>query len=197
MSTMSLRASRQLAERADSLGAQILDAPVSVSIPQAESGTLAITVGGGERAFGQVEPVLRALGQTVTRVGANGEKQLAMNSSVAVETLAFSEGLLLAERGGADPQLAAEVISTSSIGSPMLKARVPVLLDLPGQPWFDVALMEKTIRLAREAAGELEILLPSAAVADRMLVSVSATELGYGHRELVALHEVLAESAAA
>jgi 3-hydroxyisobutyrate dehydrogenase-like beta-hydroxyacid dehydrogenase len=57
--------------------------------------------------------------------------KLAINISLVVQTLAFSEGLLLAERDGIDPKLAAEVMSTSPIGSPMLKARVPLLLDLP------------------------------------------------------------------
>jgi 3-hydroxyisobutyrate dehydrogenase-like beta-hydroxyacid dehydrogenase len=58
-----------------------------------------------------------------------------------------------------------------------------------------VALMEKDIRLAREAADELAIPLPSAAVAEEMLAR--ASELGYAHRDLAALHEVLAKSAGA
>jgi 3-hydroxyisobutyrate dehydrogenase-like beta-hydroxyacid dehydrogenase len=197
MSTVSPRASRQLAERVDAVGAQMLDAPVSGSIPQAESGTLAIFVGGSESAFATVEPLLRELGQAVTRVGTNGQGllvKLAVNISLAVQTLAFSEGLLLAERGGIDPSLAAEAMSTSSISSPMLKARVPLLLDLPEHAWFDVALMEKDIRLAREAADELAIALPTAAVAEEMLVK--ASELGYAHRDLAALHDVLAVAAA-
>jgi 3-hydroxyisobutyrate dehydrogenase-like beta-hydroxyacid dehydrogenase len=197
MSTVSPRSSRQLAEHVRVLGAQMLDAPVSGSIPQAETGTLAIMVGGNEDAFATVEPLLRELGQAVTRVGANGQGlllKLAINISLAVQTLAFSEGLLLAERGGIDPELAAEVMSTSSIGSPMLKARVPLLLDLPRQAWFDVALMEKDIRLAREAADELAVPLPSAAAADEMLTR--ARELGYAHRDLAALHEVLAQTPA-
>jgi len=198
MSTVSPRASRELAEQVRSLGAQMLDAPVSGSIPQAEGGTLAVFVGGSEEAFATVAPLFRDFGQAVTRVGTNGQGllvKLAVNISLAVQTLAFSEGLLLAERGGIDPRLAAEVMSTSSIGSPMLKARVPLLLDLPAQAWFDVALMAKDIRLAREAADELAISLPSAAVAEEMLAR--ARELGYAHRDLAALHEVLAESAAA
>jgi 3-hydroxyisobutyrate dehydrogenase-like beta-hydroxyacid dehydrogenase len=69
------------------------------------------------------------------------------------------------------------------------------MLDLPEQAWFDVELMEKDIRLAREAADELAISLPSAAVADEMLER--ARELGYGHRDLAALHEVLAGRPAA
>jgi 3-hydroxyisobutyrate dehydrogenase-like beta-hydroxyacid dehydrogenase len=85
-------------------------------------------------------------------------------------------------------------MSNSSIGSPMLKARIPLLLDLPEQAWFDVALMHKDIRLARAAAGELAVPLPTAAVADEMLSR--ASELGYEHRDLAALHEVLAKTGA-
>jgi 3-hydroxyisobutyrate dehydrogenase-like beta-hydroxyacid dehydrogenase len=197
MSTVSPRRSQLLAERVETLGAQMLDAAVSGSIPQTESGTLAIMVGGGQQAFAAVKPLLHELGQTVTHVGTNGQGlllKLAVNISLAVQTLAFSEGLLLAERGGIDPLLAAEVMSTSSIGSPMLKARFHLLLDLPEHAWFDVALMEKDIGLARAAADELATPLPSAAVADQMLAR--ATALGYAHRDVASLYEVLAESSA-
>ena len=196
MSTISPQASRQVAEQVRSVGAQMIDAPVSGSIPQAETGTLAIMVGGDQTAFSVAQPLLATLGQTVTHVGTNGQGlllKLAINISLAVQTLAFSEGLVLAERGGIDPRLAAEVMSTSSIGSPMLKARVPLLLDLPEQAWFDITMMHKDIRLALEAAEELRIPLPSAAVADQMLTS--AGELGYAHRDLAALHQVVAKTA--
>ena len=86
----------------------MLDAPVSGSIPQAESGTLAIMVGGDPHAFAAVEPLLRELGQTVTHIGPNGQGlvlKLAINISLAVQTLAFSEGLLLAERAASTRRL--------------------------------------------------------------------------------------------
>jgi 3-hydroxyisobutyrate dehydrogenase-like beta-hydroxyacid dehydrogenase len=195
MSTISPRTSREVAEQVRSAGAAMLDAPVSGSIPQAETGTLAIMVGGDTQAFGKAQPLLQELGQTVTRIGANGQGlvlKLAINISLAVQVLAFSEGLLLAERDGVDPELAANVMAAAPIGSPMLKARVPLLLDLPEQAWFDVAMMHKDIRLALEAGDELAIPLPSAAVAGEMLTK--ASELGYAHRDLAALHEVLAVS---
>ena len=195
MSTVSPRASREVAEQVRSVGAEMLDAPVSGSIPQVESGTLAIMVGGEEQAFEKVEPLLRQLGQTVTHIGDHGQGlvlKLAINISLAVQTLAFSEGLLLAQRDGVDPQLAAKVMSTSPIGSPMLKSRIPLLLDLPDQAWFDVAMMQKDVRLVREAGDELAIPLPSAAVADEMLTR--ARELGYEHRDIAALREVLANT---
>jgi 3-hydroxyisobutyrate dehydrogenase-like beta-hydroxyacid dehydrogenase len=198
MSTISPQTTREVSEQVRAAGAEMLDAPVSGSIPQAENGTLAIMIGGEEHAFRVAEPLLREVGQTVTHVGTNGQGlllKLAINISLAVQTLAFSEGLVLAERGGIDPRLAAEVMSTSSIGSPMLKARVPLLLDLPEQAWFDVTMMHKDIRLARETADQLAIPLPSASVADQILTR--ADELGYAHRDLASLHNVLTELAAA
>ena len=117
---------------------------MSGSVPQAEAGTLTIMVGGEETALRQVEPLLDELGQSVSHICDNGDGlllKLAINISLAAQTLAFSEGLLLAERCGIDPRLAAEVMSASPIGSPMLKTRVPLLLDLPEHAWFDIRLM--------------------------------------------------------
>ena len=190
MSTVSPGASIRIAEQVRAAGAWMLDAPVSGSVPQAESGTLTIMVGSDQAAFARAEPLLGQLGESVTRIGENGQGlvlKLAVNISLAVQTLAFSEGLALAERHGVDPALAAEVMSESAIGSPMLKARVPLLLDLPNEAWFDVALMHKDIGLTlAEADG---VPLPSAEAADQMLAK--ATELGYGERDIAALHEVL------
>jgi 3-hydroxyisobutyrate dehydrogenase-like beta-hydroxyacid dehydrogenase len=149
-------------------------------------------VGGDRAAFHRVEPLLARLGRPVTHVGGNGHGvllKLAINISLAVQTLAFSEGLLLAERGGIDPSLAAQVMATSSIGSPMLAARVPLLLDLPPDGWFDVALMHKDIRLALQQARALRLMLPTAAAADDTLAA--AEGIGYAHRDIAALHEVL------
>lgn len=192
LSTVSPRASRELATRVRARGAAMLDAPVSGSVPQVQSGTLAIMVGGDEETYSRVQPVLRELG-TPTRIGDNGQGlvlKLAINISLAVQMLAFCEGLLLAQRDGIDPRLAAEVMAHSSIGSPMLKARVPLVLDLPDEAWFDVSLMHKDIRLALAAARERGVPLPSAGVADDMLTR--AAKLGYEHRDIAALYEVLA-----
>ena len=194
LSTISPSTSRGLAARVrhEGRGALMLDTPVSGSVPQVKTGTLTIMVGGDEEAYQRIEPVLRVLG-TPEYVGENGQGlvlKLAINISLAVQMLAFSEGLLLAERDGIDPHRAAEIMAESSVGSPMLKARVPLVLDKPDETWFDVELMHKDIRLARQAGEELATPLPTAAVADEILGA--ADQLGYGHRDIAALHEVLA-----
>ncbi len=198
LSTISPAVSRKLAARVrdDGRGARMLDTPVSGSVPQVQSGTLTIMVGGDEDAYRRVEPVLRVLG-TPEYVGENGQGlvlKLAINISLAVQMLAFSEGLLLAERDGIDPHRAAEIMTESPIGSPMLRARVPLVLDKPDETWFDVDLMHKDIRLARRAGAELATPLPTAAVADEILAR--SHQLGYGHRDIAAVHEVLAHLSA-
>jgi 3-hydroxyisobutyrate dehydrogenase-like beta-hydroxyacid dehydrogenase len=195
MSTVSPRASRELAERVHVLGAAMLDAPVSGSVPQVQAGTLTIMVGGDEQAYARVEPLLRELG-TPTHIGENGQGlvlKLAINISLAVQMLAFAEGLLLAERAGVDRKLAVDVITQSPIGSPMLKARADLVFDLPEEAWFDVRLMQKDIVLALDAARELHVPLPSAAAADELLTVARA--LGYERRDLASLFEVLAQLA--
>ena len=194
VSTVSPSVSRELAAKAHERGAAMLDAPVSGSVPQVQSGTLTIMVGGAEDAYREVEPLLRVLG-TPTRVGDNGHGlalKLAVNISLAVQMLAFSEGLLLAERDGVDRKLAADVITSSQLGSPMLKLRVPLVLDLPEEAWFSVGLMQKDIRLAEALAEDLGVPAPTAAVADEWLSRAGV--LGYENRDIAALYRALAES---
>src|SRR3981081_3265934 len=184
MSTVSPQASRRLARSVHDLGASMLDAPVSGPVTAAEEGTLASGVGGRERAFHAGEPLLHHLGSTVTYVGGNGQAlllKLAINISLAAQMLAFSEGLLLAERGGIDPELAARAMTASAIGSPMLKVRAPLALDLPEHAWFDIRLMHKDIRLALAAARASNVPLPAATTADAVLSG--AAQLGYGNRD--------------
>jgi 3-hydroxyisobutyrate dehydrogenase-like beta-hydroxyacid dehydrogenase len=196
MSTVGPGTSRALSERVRAAGAAQLDAPVSGSTPAAEAGTLSIMVGGSNEAFARVEPILRQLGSTVTRIGGNGSAllmKLAVNLSLAEQMLAFSEGVLLAEQGGIDPHLAVDVLTESAVGSPMLKSRGPLVLDLPEQPWFDVALMRKDLRLALDAAGALDVPLPSAAVANEVYTAADA--MGYERQDIAVVYEVLAELA--
>ena len=198
MSTVSPQAGRELARRVHALGSAMLDAPVSGSVTAAADGTLAIMAGGPQDAFRAVEPLLRRLGRTVTHVGANGHGlvlKLATNISLATQMLAFSEGVLLAERDGIHPTLAATVMSQTAIGSPMLQARAPLLLDLPEPAWFGMRLMHKDIRLALETAWERGLPLPSATAAETILAR--AEELGYAQRDIAAFYQVLARAAGA
>jgi 3-hydroxyisobutyrate dehydrogenase-like beta-hydroxyacid dehydrogenase len=191
VSTVSPKASREMAARVRAAGATMLDAPVSGSVPQVRAGTLTIMVGGDADAYGRVEPVLRELG-TPRHIGSNGQGlvlKLAINISLAVQMLALAEGLLLADRSGVDRRLALEVMTGSAIGSPMLKARAPLVLDPPAEAWFTLGLVQKDVELARDLADSLGVPLPTADRADEVLGL--ARVLGYQDRDLAAMFQVL------
>jgi 3-hydroxyisobutyrate dehydrogenase-like beta-hydroxyacid dehydrogenase len=152
-------------------------------------------VGGDEAAYRAVEPLLRELG-TPNYVGENGQGlalKLAINISLAVQMLAFAEGLLLAERSGVDRQRALEIMEASPIGSPMLRARSSIILDPPAEAWFDLGFMHKDIELALDTARKLQIPLPTAERTDEILERAEA--LGYEHRDLAALFQALEQIA--
>lgn len=192
MSTVSPAASRALAERVRERGAEMLDAPVSGSVATLEEGRLSVMVGGPAAAVERVRPILLDIGPVVTHVGGNGQAVLmkvAANLSLAVQMLAFSESVLLAERGGVDRKTAVHVLLNSVIASPMLKYRGPFVLQMPEDAWFDCTMMQKDMLLALEMGRMLRVPLPATAAANELLTAARA--MGLADQDFAAMFEVL------
>ena len=196
MSTVSPAASRELAGLVAARGARMLDAPVSGSLVTLEQGKLSIMVGGDRDAFERVKPILLDIGPTVTYVGANGlavTLKIAINLSLAVQFLAFSEGVLLAEKSGIARETAVDVMLHSVIASPALQYRGPFVLDMPAQAWFDANMMQKDMVLAQEMGRALDVPLPTVAVANEWLTAARA--MGLAEKDFAIIFEVLARMA--
>jgi 3-hydroxyisobutyrate dehydrogenase-like beta-hydroxyacid dehydrogenase len=196
MSTISPTVSRTVAAQVAAIGAHMLDAPVSGSVTTLEEGRLSIMVGGDRVAYERVLPILQDIGPKVTYVGANGlaaAMKVATNLSLAVQMLAFSEGVLLAEKSGIAPETAVEVLLNSVIASPMVKYRGPFVLGLPEEALFDVNMMQKDLLLALEMGRELDVPLPTTAVTNEMLTA--ARGMGLAQHDFAVLFEVLARMA--
>ena len=193
MSTASPENSRSLAERVVGLGAQMLDAPVSGSVITLEQGKLTVMVGGDDAVLERVRPVLEAIGPKVFHVGPNGAAvtmKIATNLSLAVQMLAFSEGVLLAEKSGIPREKAVEVMLASVIASPMVVYRGPFVLEQPEEAWFDINMMQKDMNLALELGRQLDVPLPTTAVTNEMLTTARA--LGLEKKDFAALFDALA-----
>ncbi|MCC6177295.1 MAG: NAD(P)-dependent oxidoreductase [Chloroflexi bacterium] len=196
MTTAAPAASKRLAERVSEAGAQMLDAPVSGSISTLEEGRLSIMVGGDKVAFERIRPILQDIGPTVTHVGDNGQAltlKIAINLSLQVQMVAFSEGLLLAEKAGVDREIAVNVLLSSVIASPMLKYRGPFVVKMPSEAWFDVNMMQKDMLLALEAGRELDVPMPTTAVCNELLTA--ARGMGLAEHDFAIVYQVLAEMA--
>jgi len=194
MSTVSPAAIRELAAQVEAKGARMLDAPVSGSVSTLEEGKLSFMVAGDREAAQQVEPILKDIGPKVTYVGSTGlavSMKVATNLSLAVQMLAFSEGVLLAEKSGIARETAVEVLLNSVIASPMVKYRAPFVLKMPDEAWFDVNMMQKDLLLALEMGRELDVPLPTTAITNEMLTA--ARGLGLEKKDFAVLFEVLAK----
>ncbi len=193
MSTVSPDFSRELSGRVAATGAIMLDAPVSGSVITLEEGKLSIMVGGDAAAFEKVKPILLDIGPKATRVGGNGlavSMKIATNLSLAVQMLAFSEGVLLAEKSGIKREVAVEVLTNSVIASPMVKYRGPFVLEMPEEAWFSVNMMQKDLNLALELGRHLNVPLPTTAATNEMLTA--ARGLGLDEQDFAILFEVVA-----
>ncbi len=196
MSTVSPAAIRALAKQVEANGAEMLDAPVSGSSITLEEGKLSFMVGGKREVFDKVLPYLQAIGPKATYVGGHGlaaAMKVATNLSLAVQMLAFSEGLLLAEKSGIARATAAEVLFNSVIASPMVKYRGPFVLKMPDEALFDVNMMQKDLLLALEMGRQLDVPLPTTAVTNEFLTA--ARGMGLAEKDFAIVFEVLARMA--
>jgi 3-hydroxyisobutyrate dehydrogenase-like beta-hydroxyacid dehydrogenase len=193
MSTVSPEVSRTVAARVREKGADMVDAPVSGSPVTLKQGKLSVMVGGRPETFERVKPVLLDIGPKVTHVGDNGKAlvmKIAMNLSLAVQMLAFSEGVLLAEKSGIPRETAVDVMINSVIGSPMVQYRGPFVLKMPEEAWFDVNLMQKDMLLALELGRQVDVPLPTTAATNEMLTA--ARGMGLAKKDFAIVFEVLA-----
>src|SRR5213593_3785861 len=193
MSTVSPMVTRMLGERVVERGAAILDAPVSGSTVTIAQGQLSFIVGGDPAALERVRPYLLAIGPTITHVGPLGlaaTMKIATNLGLAVQILAFSEAVLLAEKAGIARERAVETLLKSVVASPMLKYRGPFVLEMPAEALFDVPMMQKDLELALELGHQLGVPLPTTALTQSMLTAARA--IGLGEHDFAVVFDVLA-----
>ena len=193
MSTASPANSRALAEQVEAAGAQMLDSPVSGTSVTVDQGKASLMVGGDTDAFERAKPILEAIGPKVFHMGGNGTAvglKIAINLSLAVQMLAFSEGVLLAEKSGIDRERVVEAMLASVIASPMVAYRGPLVLGHPDEVWFDCHMMQKDLNLALEMGRELEVPLPTTAVTNEFLTA--ANGMGIGDKDFAVIFDVLA-----
>ena len=193
MSTVSPHYSRSVAAKAREKGADMIDAPVSGSVITLQEGKLSVMVGGRRETFEHLKPILDDIGPKVTYVGDNGlalSMKIATNLSLAVQMMAFSEGVLLAEKSGIARNVAVDVLTNSAVASPMIKYRGPFVLGMPAEAWFDVNMMQKDMLLALEMGRALDVPLPTTAVANEFLTTARA--MGFAKQDFAVVFEVLA-----
>ena len=185
-----------LASALAGLDVEVVDAPVSGGPGRAETGTLAIMVGGSNAGLRRARPVLEALGRPV-HVGPIGHGELAKlanNLMGAVTMLGIAEGLALAAKGGADLARVAAAIADGSGSSWILREWIPdTVFQNDFAPRFSIDLMCKDMRLIRAEAERLNVAVPAAELAE--VVYGEAAARGEGGSDFSVIAALAARSA--
>ena len=193
MSTVSPEVSRATAAKVRAKGADMVDAPVSGSVITLQQGKLSVMVGGKKETFDKVQPLLLNIGPKVTHVGDNGlalAMKIAVNLSLAVQMMAYSEGVLLAEKSGIPREIAVDVLTHSAVASPMIQYRGPFILQPPDEAWFDCNMMQKDMLLALDLGRQLKVPVPTTAISNDFLTA--ARGMGWEKKDFAVVFDVLA-----
>jgi 3-hydroxyisobutyrate dehydrogenase len=198
MSTISPRATREIAVHLEEKKAHMLDAPVSGGEGGAIAGTLSIMVGGDTAILERCRPVLEAMGKTITYIGGHGMGQTTklMNQILVAGNLnAVCEALVFAQKQGVDLQKAIEAVNGGAAGSWQLSNLGPKIIKRDFAPGFMVELLQKDLRLVNEAAESTKTPLEGTTMIHQLFSSLEASGDGkLGTQALAKVVERLANT---
>ncbi len=199
MSSGAPSVTRDIAKRLADIGVAMIDAPVSGGVSRAKTGELAIMVGGESADLDRAEPVLKAMGTTITRVGPVGAGQAmkALNNLVSAGGFLIGiEALLIGQRFGLDPDLMVDVLNASTgANNSTQKKFKQFVLSRSFNSGFGLDLMVKDLSIALEVSRDTATPAPFAALCREMSAS-AASLLGPGqdHTAFAKLSEYLAKT---
>jgi 3-hydroxyisobutyrate dehydrogenase len=194
MTTSEPLLAREIFDAAAERGVASLDAPVSGGDVGARNATLVIMVGGLQKDFDRVLPVLQALGKVVALEGGPGAGQhtkMVNQIAIASGMVGVCEGLLYAYRAGLDVAKVVETISTGAAGSWSLSNYGPRALRGDFEPGFKIDHFVKDLGIALDEARRMRLALPGLALAEQLYIAASAQ--GWGQKGTHALVQALAE----
>ncbi|MCK5930880.1 MAG: NAD(P)-dependent oxidoreductase [Fulvimarina manganoxydans] len=140
-------------------GVDLLEAPVSGTLPQAENADLVFFLGGERSVIEKAEPFLQSIGKASTHVGQWGDGarvKLATNAMLGIHVAAWAEILSMLDRSPTDTKTAVEAISKTSVWAPNFGYLTKTMIDRNFEPKFPIDLIEKDFRYAMGVAGEAE-----------------------------------------
>jgi 2-hydroxy-3-oxopropionate reductase len=197
MSSIAPAVSREVGAALKEKGAAFLDAPVSGGEPKAIDGTLAVMVGGDQKTFDTVKPILEKMGSSVVLVGGIGAgnvTKLANQIVVALNIAAVSEAFVLAAKAGVDPAGVFDAIKGGLAGSTVMNAKIPMILDGNFKPGFRIELHIKDLQNALDTAHNLNVPVPLTANVMETLQALKTDGMAADdHSAIIRFYEKLAK----
>lgn len=183
MSTVSPAISKEMAVLCKEKGAEYLDAPVSGSVKQAETGQLVVMAGGDEMAFGQLKPILEKIGKMAVRLGDTGTgnvAKLAINSLLALYTQGLAETVVFANQQGIKTEDLLNLLNNGAIANTFTKIKGDAIVAGNYKPAFALKHIVKDLNLAKAIGLDSPL-------AKTALNTFEAATAKYGEEDLIAV----------
>jgi 3-hydroxyisobutyrate dehydrogenase-like beta-hydroxyacid dehydrogenase len=195
-STIGPAAAGHMADVARRHGLRFVDAPVLGSVKPATDGELIFLAGGTPGDVEAARPLMAAMGRGINHMGEAGSgaaAKIISNMVTATLLTAASEGLALGERLGLDRNQLGAVLMEGPAGGPIVKGKMPFILQDAFAPAFQLKLMEKDLALALTEANRVGAALPAAAGAHGVYAGARAA--GLGDQDFAAIAKFVREMA--
>jgi 3-hydroxyisobutyrate dehydrogenase/2-hydroxy-3-oxopropionate reductase len=191
-STISPSGSRKIGSALAKKSIHYMDVPCTGSTPGANAGTLTFMVGGDQAILDKIRPWMEPMGKRIFYCGGPGlglQAKLSQNLILSNILQAFNEGMLLATKGGVDPNLMLEVLTNSAAKSGLIDFKAPYVFKRDFSPQFSVKWMDKDIGLMLESGRELKVPLPLTGLTRQMFQAAIAQ--GHGDEDICSTIKVL------
>lgn len=189
MSTSDPVLTQGLGEQAAELGINSLDAPVARSSKEAETAELMIMVGGNEKDFAKVEPLLRLMGNDIFYCGplGTGHTMKIVNNLLGMIVLeANNEALVLGTKAGLKINTMLEVLKKTNVWNRHLENTFPsTVFQRNFEPGYKTVLAEKDLGLAKQLATDVKTPLPCGMLVREMMTTAIAE--GYGDENFTSI----------
>ena len=194
-STVSTEWIRELSAAAGEKGCDLLDAPVTGSRVQAESGELKFLVGGSAATLEKARPVFAPMSRSIVHVGPTGSGallKLINNFLCGVQAASLAEALVVIERAGLDRDLATAVLAEGAPGSPLVNTLLRRMISQDYTPNFYVSLMGKDLAYSIKEGERQHVSLVTARAAFGAFERADAA--GRGHQDVSSIVEVIRDT---
>jgi len=162
--TVGAEATVEAARMVEASGAKFLDAPFTGSKGAAEKGELVYYIGGDDKVFENVEPVLKASSKTIVKIGAIGHAatvKIATNMIAAVTVQTLAEACVIVKKSGVDLQAFARALEPHGVRSGLIDMKLPMIIGRDYETNFSVKHMFKDVQLAIQVANSCDIDIPA------------------------------------
>ena len=180
-STVNPSFSRSMAAEAAGRGIRFVDAPVTGSLPAADTGELTFLVGGDARDLQEIQPLLQRMGKQVRHLGGTGmgsSLKMVINMQLGTLMAVFSEALALGESLGFSRPALLDILIGGPVAGPFLAGKRGKLETRLYEPEFPLRWQHKDLHLACTTAYEAGVTMPIVNAAKEVYMRAAADGLG-------------------